>query len=120
MGGAPYVQWTEISHGSGNGHVLPDVHVAMVMVSASNDLAKSYYCEGRPFEPGATFGIAEALQLDDDKTLYYIIERTSDEQWRYLVHADGETVDGAPLCADCHAQAGIDPFFRPFRDVGCR
>lgn len=116
----PFREWMQIARGVGNGHALPNVRLTTVTISTSSQRGKEHYCEQGPVEAGATFGVVEALQLEDDRTLYYIIERVEDGQWRYQVHFDGETSAGSPECATCHEQGKPDPFFRSFRDVACR
>lgn len=117
---ANYGRWSEISRGDGNGHALWNVRIATVTVLASNDLAKSYYCEGRKLEDDATFGIAEAMVQDGERRLYYVIERARSGDWEYRIDIDGETIVGSPLCANCHEQGRADPFFRAFGSPACR
>lgn len=115
-----YGQWTELARGSGNGHALSNVGVSKVALLVSNEAATVHYCTQREVERGASFGIAEAMTLEDERTLYYVIERERDGRWNYLIHADGETIPGDALCRNCHESGRLDPLFRAFRSAGCK
>ena len=62
----------------------------------------------------------EAMVLADGRRLYYIIERSEDGSFRYLIHADGETNVASESCATCHERDRRSPFFYPGRAFACR
>ncbi len=115
----PYGEWTEIARGVGNGHALPGVEELSVSVTASDERARGYYCNGPLADALAPFGIAQTMNLNE-RSLHYVIELGADGRWRYSIHEDGETISGGPLCAACHEQGRPDPLFRAFRATACR